>query len=91
LFVLDEDAQEARKYTDGGPLTSEALQTVAHPARVVLVDLEDKRVLLRLRRTPQAGFRFVGENPVTDQETLDAMQRQVNNCQLANEVKAALR
>ena len=47
--------------------------------------------MLRLRRSPQAGFRFVGEQPVSDEETLNAMQRQVNNCQLANEVKAVMK
>ncbi len=88
LAVLDEDVPEGR--TDGG-ITSESLQVVTHPARVILVDLhKDPGVVLRVRRTPQAGFRFVGDKAVEDPVTLDAMQRQVNNCQLANEVKAAL-
>jgi hypothetical protein len=91
LLVLDEDVDEAKKYTDGGPLTSEALQTVPHPARVTLIDLTKDQPILRLRRSPQAGFRFMGEQPVTDPETLDAVQRQVNNCQLANEVKATMK
>ena len=33
---------------------------------------------------------FAGEHAVTDPETLTAMKRQVNNCALANAVKAAL-
>jgi len=91
LFVLDEDEEEARKYTDGGPLTSEALQTVPHPARVVLVDLGKDAVILRLRRASSARFESVSGTPVSDPEMLAAMQRQVNNCQLATEVKKAIK
>lgn len=92
LFVLDGDVDDPRARIDGGPLTVEGLELVPHPARVVLVDLrQSDAVVLRISRAAQAGFRFVGDSPVRDPETLDAMQRQVNNCQLAGEVKAALR
>lgn len=90
IMVLDEDTDAAKPYADGGPLTSEALQSVAHPARVVVANVQKDGIMLRLRREPAAGFRFAGESAPSDQETLVAMQRQVNNCQLANEVKAAV-
>lgn len=90
IMVLDEDADAARPYADGGPMTSEALQAVQHAARVVVANLQGDGVMLRLRREPAAGFRFAGESAPSDPETLLAMQRQVNNCQLANEVKAAV-
>lgn len=91
LLVLDEDVPEARLHDDAGMVTSESLQVVSHPARVILVDLhKDPGIMLRIRRTTNAGFRFVGDNAVQDPETLAAMQRQVNNCALANEVKSVL-
>jgi hypothetical protein len=90
LLVLDEDTDGAKAAADGGPITSEVLQTIAHPARVVVANLQKDGIVLRLRREPAAGFRFAGETAPSDPETLVAMQRQVNNCQLANEVKAAV-
>ena len=47
--------------------------------------------VLRLRRSAGATFYFAGEKAVTDPETLDAMQRQVNNCALAKEVDRAIK
>jgi hypothetical protein len=44
-----------------------------------------------LRRSGGARFIQAGEHQVTDEETRDAMQRQVNNCALANMVEARLR
>ena len=58
-----------------------------HPARVFLFDLSDNKPILRLRRSGGARFIQAGERDVTDQETRDAMQRQVNNCALANRSK----
>jgi hypothetical protein len=91
LLVLDEDVPEAAAFADGGPLTEEALQMVEHPARVFLFDLKDNRPILRLRRSGGGRFIQAGERQVTDDETRDAMQRQVNNCALANLVEARLR
>jgi hypothetical protein len=91
LLVLDEDVPEAAAFADGGPLTEEALQLVEHPARVFLFDLKDNKPLLRLRRSGGGRFIQAGERQVTDDETRDAMQRQVNNCSLANQVETRLR
>jgi len=92
LLVLDEDAPEAKKSaTDGGPITSDDLQQVPHPARVSVMNLKTGAELVRLRRTGEADFRFVGGTAVSDPEMQAAMRRQVNNCALANEVWSAIR
>jgi hypothetical protein len=91
LLVLDEDVLEEVPFTDGGALSEEALQMVDHPARVFLFDLSDNKLVLRLRRTGGGRFIQAGERAVTDEETRDAMQRQVNNCALADLVEARLR
>jgi len=91
LLVLDEDAPEARAFADGGPMTEEALQLTLHPARVFLFELgKSNKEILRLRRSAEARVVPAGERVVTDPETRDAMQRQVNNCALARRVEAAL-
>ena len=91
LLVLDEDVPEAREYAgDAGKIDEEALQQVAHPARVVVVDLKSGAEIVRIRRSSSAGFVFAGEHAVQDPETLAAMRRQVNNCALANDVWAAI-
>jgi hypothetical protein len=90
LLVLDEDVPEEAAFADGGP-NEEAVQMVEHPARVFLFDLSDNKPILRLRRSGGARFIQAGEREVTDEETRDAMQRQVNNCALANLVEARLK
>jgi hypothetical protein len=91
LLVLDEDVPEAAAFADGGPITEEALELVEHPARVFVFDLKDKKPIVRLRRSGGGRYIQAGEHAVTDEETQDAMQRQVNNCALANVVEAAIR
>jgi hypothetical protein len=91
LLVLDEDVPEEAAFADGGPPSEEAVQMVEHPARVFLFDLSDNKPILRLRRSGGGRFIQAGERQVTDDETRDAMQRQVNNCALANLVEARLR
>src|SRR5579859_612604 len=91
LLVLDEDVPEEAAFTDGGPPSEEAVQMVEHPARVFLFDLDGNKPILRLRRSGGGRFVQAGERQVTDEETRDAMQRQVNNCALANMVEARLR
>jgi hypothetical protein len=54
------------------------------------VNLKNGNTLLRLRRSGEASFMFAGERAVTDPETRAAMQRQVNNCALAQQVQAAI-
>jgi hypothetical protein len=90
LLVLDEDVPEAVAFADGGALTEEALQLVAHPARVHLFDLPSGKEILRLRRSGEAHVIPAGERMITDQETRDAMQRQANNCALAGRVEEEL-
>lgn len=90
LLVLDEDVDEAKELADGGAITAETLQLVGHPSRVLVMDLKGRKEMARLRRTGSASFVFAGENTVTDEETRHAMQRQVNNCSLAQQVRDAL-
>jgi hypothetical protein len=90
LLVLDEDVPEEAAFTDAG-LNEEAVQMVEHPARVFLFDLNGNKPILRLRRSGGGRFIEAGERHVTDEETRNAMQRQVNNCSLANMVEARLR
>jgi hypothetical protein len=92
LLVLDEDGENASaaKPSDGGAIDEASLQLVAHPSRVHVVDLRTKSVVVRLRREGNAAFMFAGEHAMTDPETRDAMQRQVNNCSLADKVRAAI-
>ena len=44
------------------------------------------REIFRLRRSGDSRLISAGERQVTDAETLEAMQRQANNCMLANNV-----
>ena len=90
LLVLDEDDPAAKAFADGGPIGEEALQLVPHPAVVHLFDLKSNVEILRFRGTGDARVLPAGERAVTDPETVDAMQRQANNCALANLVTAAL-
>jgi hypothetical protein len=90
LLVLDEDVPEAFVRSDGGPMTEEKLQLVGHPARVHLFDLKTNEELFRLSRSGEALVIPAGERQITDPETLEAMQRQANNCALANAVAASL-
>ena len=91
-LVLDEDVPEARELSgDAGTITEEGLQQVPHPARVVIVNLKSGTTMVRLRKTAEADFQFVGEQAVRDPEVRAAMKRQVNNCALAQAVWGAIR
>jgi hypothetical protein len=90
LLVLDEDVPEARAFADGGPLTEEALELVAHPSRVHLFELPGGREIVRLRRSGEGRVIPAGERVVSDPEIREAMQRQANNCALAGLVDAEL-
>ena len=99
LLVLDEDVPEAQALLgDAGAKSSsvheEALQQVAHPTRVHIVDLRAKdgaKEMVRLRREAEADFRFAGEHTIRDRSVLAAVKRQVNNCALAQTVWASIR
>jgi len=98
LLVLDEPADDPvaavvakPHWTDGGvDSAEEAVQLVPHWVRVHVLDLKKNEEIVRLRRRADASFVPAGGRPVTDDETLDAMQRQVNNCSLAQQVRAAI-
>ena len=54
-------------------------------------DLPGNRPIVRLRRSGGGRFIQAGERAISDDETKDALQRQTNNCVLANLVDATLR
>lgn len=92
LLVLDEDVPEAKDFvSDAGVVNEETIQQVAHPARVGIVNMKTGAELVRLRKTSEAGFVFAGGREVVDPEVRAAMRRQVNNCQLAQDVWASIR
>ena len=93
--MLDEPADDPNdakpKWSDGGIDTAEeAVQLAPHWARVFVLDLEHDKEILRVRRRADGKFVFASGGSVTDEETLDAMKRQVNNCALAQEVRGSL-
>jgi hypothetical protein len=90
LLVLDEDTDAARAVSDGGAITEESLQLVAHETRVHLVNMRTQGEVFRLKRAGAASFYTAGERPGIEPETKAAMQRNVNNCDLASQVQAAL-
>jgi hypothetical protein len=90
LLVLDEDAPDVPQGPDGGPSTENELQLVPHPTRIFLFDVARNKETLRLRRSAGARVISAGESVVTDPEVRDAMQRQANNCALAQSVESEL-
>lgn len=89
LLVLDETPKsDAAPKTEGGANAAEAVQGLAHHARVGVYRLEDGKVLLRLRR--EAGGQLLGAPPAVDPETMAARQRQANSCALALAVRQAM-
>jgi hypothetical protein len=92
LLVLDEDptGTDAVKMADGGVPDEAALQLAPHWSRVYVLDLRTKGELVRVGREGSASFLFAGEGARVDEETRSAMQRQVNNCSLAQQVWAAV-
>jgi hypothetical protein len=89
LLVLDEDPAELEA---SAKPALDALQAMAHPARVTLFGLKPgmDRVLLRLRREIDARFIPAGESAPTEPGLMAAQQRQVNSCQLALNVREVL-
>jgi hypothetical protein len=95
LLVLDEPADDADavkpRANDGGvDSAEEALQLAPHWARVHVLDLKKNAEIVRVRARAEGAFLPAAGKPVTDDETLDAMKRQVNNCALAQNVRAAI-
>jgi hypothetical protein len=95
LLVLDEPADnpdDAKpQWSDGGiDSAEEAIQLAPHWARIHVLDLAKDKEILRVRERADGKFIFASGRPVTDEETLDAMKRQVNNCSLAQQVRSAI-
>jgi hypothetical protein len=105
LLALDEDVPEARDLApDAGAgkppkVTEEELEQVPHPVRVEILKLEatkpgqapTAKEMVRLRREPEGGFRFAAGGGVRDPRMIAAVKRQVNNCELAQEVWSAVK
>jgi hypothetical protein len=94
LLVLDEDVPEAKG--PSGKVTEEDLELVPHPTRVHLLRLNDPpgaepKEMLRLRREAEGEFRFAAGTAGHDPRVLAAVKRQVNNCQLAQDVWTAIK
>lgn len=85
VLVLDEEESSAPR-NDAGVITDETLQLVEHDARVVVYDLKKDALLVRLKRTASGTYMPAGDRPIADEETRDAVQRQVNNCALAQAI-----
>jgi hypothetical protein len=93
LLLLDEDVAGAKAEGDAGLMVSD-LSVLPHPVRVTLVDLQARKVMLRLRLASQGEYHMLATDgamlsasgQVSD-ETTRAIRRQVNNCDLASEAK----
>jgi hypothetical protein len=85
LFVLDEKPADPATVPDAGT-PMESLQTVAHPARVFVWDIQREKLLLRIRT--EAAAQLTG--PSTDPKTTLAIKRQANSCAIAVGVRHAL-
>ncbi len=101
LLVLDEDGPDGAPLADGGAAGETAdrqVQATAHEARVELLDLKGARAgnasevnaIFRLRRNAESSFVMASEGADLSPEMRLAVQRQVNNCGLANEITKAL-
>jgi hypothetical protein len=89
ILVLDEDTPEAKEKTDGGPITSEALQLVPHDARVRIVNLKTNKDIVAMN-VRASGTAVSVAGSVTDPEALEGITRQVNNCSMARQVERAI-
>ena len=91
-LVLDEDPAEGmpKELPDAGETPEERVQRVGHPARVGIWELSSGKQLLRLRSNASGRFVPMGERVIRDPAIVAAQERQVNGCQLALEVRAAL-
>ncbi|MFO0678647.1 MAG: hypothetical protein U0169_19100 [Polyangiaceae bacterium] len=89
LLVLDEDVPAAAEASGGHP-TLDVLEQFAHPARVHAFELPSGKELARVKRETTAEARIVADNGAIGPDSQRAMQRQVNNCAIAQEVGAYL-
>jgi hypothetical protein len=89
LLVVDEPVANMPKLAaDAGVTPSEAIQGVPHHARVAVYRLSDDKQILQVRR--EASGEAVGMTTTLDPAVLAARQRQLNSCQLAQEVRQAM-
>lgn len=85
ILVLDEPSASPVE-VPAGKTRSEALQAVAHPARVFVYDLASNKQLLRVRDEVTADVGVATADP----EIAAAVRRQANNCALALSVAEKL-
>jgi hypothetical protein len=91
-LILDEEPEAGlpAEIPDAGESPEERLQRVGHPARVGIWDLGTGQQYLRLRAPAAGEFISLSGKPVRDPMIQAAQARQVNSCQLALAVRAAL-
>jgi hypothetical protein len=91
-LVLDEAPPQGLppEIPDAGETPEERLQRTDHMARVGIWRLKDGKQVLRLRSQAAARFVPMGERVIRDPMNQAAQQRQVNSCELALAVRAAL-
>jgi hypothetical protein len=91
-LVLDEDPDAGlpAEVPDAGETADERVQRVPHFARVGIWDLQTGAPLVRLRAEAAGDFVEMGTRRTRNEITLNAQQRQVNNCELALRVREAL-
>lgn len=89
LVVLDEDVPAAKEKSDGGPITSEALQLVPHDGRIRIVNLKTNKDIVRMKAHAQ-GTAVSMAGTVSDPEAIEGITRQVNNCSMARQVERAI-
>jgi hypothetical protein len=85
-FVLLLDETPSDFAGDGSAPRVEDLEPIKHPVRVSIFDLKKDKLVLRTRKEVEADFRGLSGSIGIDPRAKIAMQRQGNNCLLANEV-----
>lgn len=85
-IVLDEPV--AKLEVPKGVSRSAALRSVPHASRVAIYRLSDSKLVLRIRRTPEADIKQAGM-PLED-EVVAAQKRQALSCALGMSVREAM-
>lgn len=85
LVVIDEIPQGLK--VDDEELLEQTVQSEVHPTRVALYDLTSDKLLMRVTKTADVTIPAIPG----DASNIEAVRRQVLNCALADEVRAALK
>jgi hypothetical protein len=86
MLVLDESVPDLQ-VPDGGT-RSDALRAVPHPSRIGIWRLSDNKLVLRIRRSPEAVLEAAGMP--TEERVIAAQRRQAQSCALAMAVRQAM-